>query len=387
MFRERTVLILGLLALWACSSLAPVQAEVLRFYIGTYTGPDAGGIYQATLDTETGALGPASVAGAVKNPSFLAVHPADSTLWYSVCEFVTADGKPTGGVAAWRQDPATGRLTLLGQSSSGGAGPCHLTVDRRGKFVLVANYGGGSVASLPLDPQGNVGPAVDVQQHRGSGANPSRQQAPHAHSVNLDAAGNFAFVADLGLDQVFVYRLIPETGRLVPHDPPAVRVTAGAGPRHLGVHPSGKFVYVINELGNTISVFGYDAQAGKLSPLQELGTLPQGFAGESYTAEVVAHPNGRFVYGSNRGHDSVAVFAVDAATGRLTARGHQSTGGQTPRNFAIDPTGRWLLAENQKSNSVVVFAIDGDSGALRETGHRLEVPSPVCIRFTPPAAK
>jgi 6-phosphogluconolactonase len=160
---------------------------------------------------------------------------------------------------------------------------------------------------------------------------------------------------------VFVYRLIPETGRLVPHDPPAARVTAGAGPRHLAVHPSGKFVYVINELGNTISVFGYDAQAGKLSPLQELGTLPQGFAGESYTAEVVAHPNGRFVYGSNRGHDSVAVFAVDAAT--------------------------WLLAENQKSNSVVVFAIDGDSGALRETGHRLEVPSPVCIRFTPPAAK
>ncbi len=378
-------LLLG--GLWGMLALGTAQAEGLRFYIGTYTGPDAGGIYQSTLDTETGALGPATVAGEVKNPSFLAAHPADPTLWYSVCEFVAADGKPTGGVAAWRQDPATGRLTLLGQSSSGGAGPCHLTVDRRGKHVLVANYGGGSVASLPLDPQGKVGPVVDVRQHQGSGANPNRQQAPHAHSVNLDVAGNFAFVADLGLDQVLVYRLVPETGRLVPHDPPAARVTAGAGPRHLAVHPSGQFVYVINELGNTISVFGYDPQAGKLTPRQEIGTLPEGFAGESYTAEVVVHPNGRFVYGSNRGHDSVAVFEVEGSTGRLTPRGHQATGGQTPRNFAIDPTGRWLLAENQKSNSVVVFAIDGASGALRETGHRLEVPSPVCIRFTQPTTK
>jgi len=363
----------------------PVHGEVLRFYIGTYTGPGQGGIYQSTLDTGTGALGPATVAGEVKNPSFLAVHPDDPTLWYSVCEFVAADGQPTGGVAAWRQDPATGRLTLLGQSASGGAGPCHLTVDRRGKFVLVANYGGGSVASLPLDTKGNVGPAVDVRQHRGSGANPNRQQAPHAHSVNLDLAGKFAFVADLGLDQVLVYRLQPTSGRLEPHEPPSAPVTAGAGPRHLAVHPSGQFVYVINELGNTISVFAYDGEAGTLKPVQEIGTLPEGFRGESYTAEVVVHPNGRFVYGSNRGHDSLAVFAVDNKTGRLMARGHQSTLGQTPRNFVIDPTGRWLLAENQKSNSVIVLALDPETGALKETVHKIEVPSPVCIRFVKPA--
>jgi len=376
--------VLGLLG-WGlpCLGLVAQAAEPtsLRLYIGTYTGPKSKGIYTANLDLATGQLSPAEVAVELKNPSFLAVHPQDPSLLYAVSEVDDALGKPSGGVAALKRDPATNRLTLLNAELSGGAGPCHLNVDATGRHVLVANYGGGSVASLPITADGKLGPATSVIVHQGSSVNPQRQKEPHAHSINLDPTNRFAFAADLGLDQVLVYSFDATKGTLAAHTPPFTKVTPGAGPRHFAFRPDGRFAYVINELGNTVTVFEYSAEKGTLAVIQDISTLPAGHAEPSYTAEVVVHPSGKFVYGSNRGHDSIAVFTVDPATGRLTARGQEPTRGKAPRNFVVDPTGRWLLAENQGSDTIHVFAIDPQTGLLKETGRPLSVPTPVCVRF------
>jgi 6-phosphogluconolactonase len=360
---------------------APAAAEgPLRVYIGTYTGEKSKGIYLSQLDPATGALTPAEVAAEVKNPSFLAIHPGGKFV-YSVNEVSDLNGKPTGAVSAFSVEPSDGKLKLLNQQSSQGAGPCHLVVDSAGKNVLVANYGSGSCAVLPLGSDGRLGEATSAIQHQGKSVNPGRQEGPHAHSINLDAANRFAFVADLGLDKVLIYRFDGANGKLTPNDPPSVSVAPGAGPRHFAFHPTGKFAWVINEIANSVTGFAYDSSGGVLKELQTIGTLPADFKGTSHTAEVVVHPSGKFLYGSNRGHDSLAIFAIDAATGKLTAAGHQSTRGKTPRNFAIDPGGRWLLAENQGSGTIVIFAVDSATGELRPTGHQLEVPSPVCVRF------
>jgi 6-phosphogluconolactonase len=359
----------------------PAAAEgPLRVYIGTYTGEKSKGIYLSQLDPATGALTPAEVAAEVKNPSFLAIHPGGKFV-YSVNEVSDLNGKPTGAVSAFSVEPSDGKLKLLNQQSSQGAGPCHLVVDSAGKNVLVANYGSGSCAVLPLGSDGRVGEASSAIQHQGKSVNPGRQEGPHAHSINLDSANRFAFVADLGLDKVLIYRFDGANGKLMPNDPPSVSVAPGAGPRHFAFHPTGKFAWVINEIANSVTGFAYDSSGGVLKELQTIGTLPADFKGTSHTAEVVVHPSGKFLYGSNRGHDSLAIFAIDAATGKLTAAGHQSTRGKTPRNFAIDPGGRWLLAENQGSGTIVIFAVDSATGELRPTGHQLEVPSPVCVRF------
>lgn len=363
---------------------APAQAQdprTARLYIGTYTGDKSKGIYSSVLDLETGKLSPAQLAAELKNPSFLAVDPKDSTRIYAVSEVDDAGGKPTGGVAALKRDPATGKLTQLNAVSSGGTGPCHLVVDATGKHVLVANYGGGSVASLPIEADGKLGPATTVIQHKGSSINPQRQKEPHAHSINLDPANRFAFAADLGLDKVLIYTFDAGSGKMAPSDPPHATVTPGAGPRHFAFRPDGKFAYVINELGNTVTAFQFDATRGVLNRIQDISTLPEGFKEASYTAEVVAHPSGKYLYGSNRGHDSIAAFSIDPGSGKLTVVGHQPTGGKAPRNFVIDPTGRWLLAENQGSDTIVVFQIDPQSGKLSETGNTLDVPTPVCVRF------
>ena len=356
----------------------PVQ---VRLYIGTYTGEKSKGIYTSVLDLQSGKLSPAELAVEVKNPSFLAVHPTDRTLLYAVSEVDDAGGKPTGAVVALRRDPATNRLTQLNAEASGGGGPCHLVVDAAGKTVLVANYGGGSVASLPIRADGKLGPAVSVIQHQGSSVNPQRQKEPHAHSINLDPANKFAFAADLGLDQVLVYRFDAATGKLTHNDPPHAKVAPGAGPRHFAFRPDGKFAYVINELGNTVTAFAFDSGKGVLSTIQDVTTLPKDYQEASYTAEVVAHPTGKFLYGSNRGHDSIAMYAVESTTGKLTSLGQQSTGGKGPRNFVIDPSGKWLLAENGGSDTIYVFRIDPQTGKLGETGNKLDVPVPVCVRF------
>ena len=353
-------------------------AESLRVYVGTYTRGSSQGIYLSCLDLSTGKLDAPALAAEVVNPSFLAVHPNRRFL-YAVGEMGSFAGKRAGAVSAFSIDPDTGKLRLLNQQPSGGAGPCHLAVDRTGRNVLAANYGGGSVVCLPIEPDGRLGEATSSVQHEGSSVNPRRQSGPHAHCINLDAANRFAVSADLGLDKVLVYRFDAAAGKLAPNDPPWAKVAPGAGPRHFAFHPSARFAYVINELDSTVTAFRYDAKGGALTSVETVSTLPDGFDGQNTTAEIEVHPSGRFLYGSNRGHDSIVIFAVDGEKGTLRYVGHQSTGGKTPRNFGVDPTGRYLLAANQATDNIVVLRVDAETGQLHETGHSVSVPSPVCV--------
>jgi 6-phosphogluconolactonase len=280
-------------------------------------------------------------------------------------------------------DAATGQLTQLNQQPSQGTGPCHLVVDRTGKNVIVVNYSSGSVTVVPLGDDGRLRPPSCSIQHEGSSVDPARQKGPHAHSVNLDAGNRFAFVADLGLDKVLIYRFDAEKGLLEANRPPFASLAPGAGPRHFAFHPNGRFAYVINEMQSTVTAFRFNLQSGELTTMQSVSALPTGYQGKSWTAEVQVHPSGKFLYGSNRGHDSIAIFGVDPETGMLTAKGHEPTQGKTPRNFALDPTGTFLLAENQESGTIVVFRIDAQTGLLTATGQKVEVPSPVCVKMIP----
>ena len=349
-------------------------------YFGTYTGPKSRGIYVATFDGATGRLGAPRLAAETESPSFLALHPTRPLL-YAVNEVDNFEGRKAGSVSAFAIDAATGGLRALGRASSGGGGPCHLSVDRGGRHVLVANYGGGSVASLPIKADGGVGVASSFIQHQGTGADPKRQSRPHAHMIETDAANSFALAADLGLDEVLVYRFDPSGGRLQPADPPFARVAPGSGPRHFAFSPDGRDLYVLNEMRITVTGFKYGA--GRLTEFQTVSALPAGKepTPDDSGAEIVAHPSGRFVYASLRGPDSIAVFARDAATGKLTLVEHTPAGGRKPRGFGIDPTGRWLLAAHQTSDSVAVFKIDPDTGRLSATGQTIEVGSPVSIAF------
>jgi 6-phosphogluconolactonase len=360
-------------------------SQTLMVYVGTYTGGTSAskGIYPMRLDLATGVLTEAGTPAESVSPSFLALHPSGRFL-YAVNE-TGGSAKEAGGVSAFAIDARTGGLTFLNRQSSRGGSPCHLALDAKGRHVLVANYGGGSVAVLPVQESGRLDGATTFVQHEGQSADPGRQKGPHAHWVDLDKANRFALVADLGLDQVLVYRFDPAKGGLTPHQPAAARLAPGAGPRHAAFDPGGRRVYVINELNSTVTAFSYDAGAGKLSELQTVSTLPAGFTGKSFTAEIAVRPDGKFLYGSNRGHDSIAIFAIDPATGKLTAAGHQSTLGKVPRNFAIDPTGAYLLAANQDSDTIAVFRIDKTSGGLTAVGPPISVPRPVCVLFVKPS--
>ena len=351
-------------------------------FFGTYTGAKSKGIYVSRIDPATGRLTAPELAAESVNPSFLAVHPNRRFL-YAVNELGEYNGKPGGAVSAFAIDARAGKLTLLNQQSSGGGGPCHLVVDKAGRNVLVANYGGGSVAVLPIQEGGRLGEATAFIQHTGSSVNPRRQKEPHAHSINLDTANRFAFAADLGLDRILVYRFDAAKGTLTPNEPPFAIVAPGAGPRHFAFHPRGRFAYVINEMQCTVTAFSYNARRGELVEVQTISTLPAGqdMSPNFSTAEVQAHPSGKFLYGSNRGHDSIIVFTIEPKTGKLTYVENQSTRGKTPRNFGIDPTGKFLLAANQGSDTVVGFRIDDKTGCLTPTGHVVEVGAPVCVRF------
>ncbi|WP_148599073.1 lactonase family protein [Aquisphaera giovannonii] len=353
-------------------------------YVGTYTEgkSPSQGIYLLELDPASGKVTEYGPVANVPNPSFLAIRPGGKEL-YAVSEVGRFNNKPGGGVTALAIHPITGKLTALNQESSVGEGPCHVAVDRTGKNVLVANYNNGVVACLPIDEAGRLRPASSSIQHEGSSVDRGRQGGPHAHSINVDPSNRFALAADLGLDKVLVYRLDAEKGTLTPNDPPSASVKPGSGPRHLAFHPNGRFVYVISEMGNTLTAFAYDGEKGELKEIEAVSTLPADFRGKSYTADVHVHPSGKFVYGSNRGHDSIAIFAIDQATGKLTPAGHVPTGGKTPRNFAIDPTGSCLLAENQGSDTIVVFRIDASTGGLTRVGEPIKVPMPVCIQMIP----
>ncbi len=344
-------------------------------YFGTYTTGKSQGIYVSRFDSITGKLSAPELAAATKNPTFLAVSPNGKNL-YAVSEM-----SKTGAVSAFAFEGKTGKLTLLNQQFSGGGGPCHVAVDATGKCLLVANYGSGSVAALPIQADGRLGEAATTLQHAGSGANPQRQAGPHAHFIAPSPDNRFTLDCDLGLDKIFINQLDAPDAKLTANDPPFATVAPGSGPRHFIFSHDGQFVYVINEIAGTITVFRYAESNAAMTERQTISTLPKDFATNNTAAEIALHPNGKFLYASNRGHDSIAIFAVDQTTGRLTFIEHQSTLGRTPRHFAIDPTGRWLLAENQASDSVVVFAVDPDTGKLKPTGQAITVGAPVCAVF------
>ena len=351
-------------------------------YIGTYTKSGGQGIYSARLDEAGGRVAGLRLAAHAANPSFLAVHPSRRFL-FAVSELDNYQEAKSGSIRAFAMDGKTGELAPLNEVSSQGAWPCHLAVDASGQNILATNYGGGSVIVLPVKPDGSVGEISTIIQHAGSSVHPARQQKPHPHSVTLSPDNRFALVPDLGLDRVLVYRFDAARGLMGANQPPFATVGAGAGPRHCAFHPNGRLVYVINELRSTVTAFAYDAAGGVLKELQTLPTLPEDFHGDSTTAEVQVHPSGRFLYGSNRGHNSIAVFDIHPQTGVLAPLGHVPTQGKKPRHFGIDPSGKFLLAANQDSNSVVIFRIHLETGGLTPTGQKLEVAAPACVKFVP----
>jgi 6-phosphogluconolactonase len=352
-------------------------------FIGTYTAKtDSKGVYSFRFDSGTGSLTSMAVAATTPDPSFLTVAHNEKYL-YAVNELSEFGGKKSGAVTSYSIDAKSGKLVQLNQVASGGADPCYVSFDQSGKYLLVANYTGGSVSTFPVAADGHIGPAAAFVQHTGSGPNKERQEGPHAHYSATSADNRFVFVVDLGLDEVVVYRFDPATGSLTPNDPPFAKLAPGAGPRHLAFHPNGKFAYVLNEVIPTVTALAYDSKSGSFSTLQTLSTIPKDFTAHNDTAEIVVHPSGKFLYASNRGHDSIAEFTIDAAKGILTLAGDFPTQGKTPRNFALDPTGKFLLAANQESNNIVIFRIDQSTGALVATGQVAQVPAPVDIVFVP----
>ncbi|MEE9404701.1 MAG: lactonase family protein [Algisphaera sp.] len=348
----------------------------MHVYFGTYTQDGDDGVFHYTLNPSTGELAAQSSVGGVANPSFLAVHPTQRFLYAAI------ETWPSGKVASFKIDPDTAALTLLNQQSSGGSGPCHITLNPTGTTAIVTNYSGGSVASLPVLDDGTLGPIASFFQHEGSsGVDASRQEAPHAHSALVDPSGQFVFVADLGLDQIKIYQLNAQTHQLTPHHVSTYPLHPGAGPRHLAFHPCASMVYVLNELDASLTTLAWNAKAGKLTHLQTQSTLPDDFQGRKSTAEVAVHPNGQFLYGSNRGHDSLAIYTINPTTHALNLTQHQPALGQEPRHFAIDPTGQWLIIAHQKSGSVQVFSINQATGTLTPTGDPVSVPTPVCVAF------
>jgi 6-phosphogluconolactonase len=360
--------------------LSTASAQSLTVYFGTYTGAEDGskGIYRSRLDLETGRLSDPALAAEAQNPSFLEIHPNGKFL-YAVNE-----SGGSGTVSAYAIDPDGEDLKFLDRQPSGGVGPCHISIDHLGKNLLVANYGSGSASVIPIKPDGRLAEPTGFVQHDGSGVNPERQKGPHAHSVNVSSDNRFAFVADLGIDKIMIYRLDAEKGTIAANDPPFAKVKPGAGPRHFVFHPNGMFAYVINELNCTVTAFAYESASGALREIQTITTLPDGFVGSNTSAEVRVHPSGKFLYGSNRGHDSIVVYRVDLAKGTLTFVEHETADIKTPRNFNIDPTGQFCLVASQAKDSVVVFRIDQETGALEPTGYKVSVAKPVCVRFLRP---
>lgn len=351
-------------------------------FVGTYTGKGSQGIYAYRFDPASGELTSVGLAGESENPSFIAADPNGRFL-YAVNELDTFKGEATGAVSAFAIDRGAGKLKLLQQVSSLGAAPAHLSLDKTGRYVLVANYTSGNVAVFPIGEDGNLGPHSAFAQHAGSSINPERQAGPHAHSILTSNDNRFALSADLGTDQLLVYRFDAQNGALSLNNPPFAKVKSGSGPRHIAFAPSGKWVYLANEMAATITVFSYDVQSGTLKTKQNVQTLPKAFTGKNLAAEIVIDTKGKFLYVSNRGADSIAVFSINAQNGKLSLVQRVPSGGKTPRNFAIDPTGGWLFAANQESNNIQLFRVDSGTGRLTAASDISRIFSPVCVIFVP----
>ncbi|MCM3879187.1 MAG: lactonase family protein [Vicinamibacterales bacterium] len=383
----RTVTVVTALASTAAPGMPARAAQVSPaeyfVYFGTYNRTAGKGIYAYRFQPATGALASLGLAAETPHPSFLAVHPNRRFL-YAVNEHEGEDlpGK-NNTVSAFAIEPTTGKLTFLNKVSSRGEGPCHLSIDKTGRMLLVANYRSGSVVVLPIHPDGELGEATAFDQHQGKSIDPVRQAGPHAHFILPSPDNRFALTADLGLDQVVVYRFEASRGRLAPNDPPFAAFRPGTGPRHLAFHPAADAVYVNGEIASTVTAFTYNAKAGTLGEFQTISTLPAGFAGSSTTAEIQIDRAGRFLYVSNRGHNSIAMFAIDKATKKLALVEHVPTGGNTPRYFTFDPTGSYLLVANQGSNTVVVHRVDANTGRITPVRTLTDVPEPVSIVFVP----
>ncbi|MCC6415860.1 MAG: lactonase family protein [Opitutaceae bacterium] len=349
------------------------SASAHLVFLGTYTRTASKGIYAVRLDHETGALSPPELVATTANPTWITLS-SDQKHLYAVSERDTL-------AVPFSVDLATGKLVPDHVQDSGGKAPCHLAADATGRCLVVSHYHTAIVATLPIHADGSLGAPVTIIPHTGKGVHPTRQEAAHVHSATISPDNRHVIVCDLGLDRVYTYRLDAAQATLTPAATPWVQSAPGAGPRHSAFSTDGKHVFVINELNNTLACYAYEAATGALTPTDTQPTLPADFSGENTTAEVRVHPNGRFVYGSNRGHDSIAVFAFDAAKGKLTALGHSSTGGKSPRNFSLSPDGNWLLAANQNSDTLRVFKVDAGTGLPTATPHAATVPQAVCVLF------
>ena len=370
----------GIGVLGALTSRAHAWTNQSRtLYVGTYTtSGKSDGIYLCLMDPLTGEV---TIKNSFKsvNPSFLITDRRKLRL-YAVNEVDQYLGKPSGGVSAFAIERPTLNLRLLNEQATQGADPCHLTIDRKAKTLLVANYTGGSLTALPVRSDGTLGMATEVKQHEGSSIK-EQQKGPHAHCIILDPSERYALAADLGIDKVMIYRFDPATGKLTTGKQPSAELQKGAGPRHLTLHPNGKYLYVINELDSTMTAFAYNGVNGTLTHIDTVSTLPSDFSGPSYCADVHVSRSGKFLYGSNRGHNSIVVFQIDQRTGKLKTLEHVSTEGDWPRNFTMDPSGKFLLVANQRTDNVVTFAIDPLTGRLKSTGKVAEIPVPACLRF------
>ena len=360
------------------------MAQSYFVYVGTFTdarhGGKGEGVYVLRLNGATAALELVSIARGVPSPGFLAFAPDHKHL-YAVNEVNEFNGKPGAALTSFVVDRTSGNLTVLNRQAEPGPGPCYVSLDKTGTWALAANYQGGSVVMLPILAGGKLGTPTSFVQHSGSSVNKSRQAEAHAHSIMVDPGNRFALAADLGMDKVMVYRLDGEKGVLTPHNPSSIAIRPGAGPRHMAFHPGGRYLYVANELDSTASVIAWDATQGKGQELSHCSTLPPDFSGVSYPAEIQLAPSGRFVYVSNRGHDSTAILAVEDGGKTLRPAGHVSTRGKWPRHFGVTPDGRILLAANEHSDTIVSFWVDQATGQLTPSGQMTSVPTPVCVRF------
>ncbi len=356
------------------------QNKKMLLFIGTYANAEDDSIFIYQMDRLTGNLDFSGSIKGIENPSYLAISP-DHQFLYAVNEVTGFQGQAWGTVSSLAIDLKARTLKFLNKKSTNGAHPCYITVDNQGRFVLVANYTGGNVAVLPVENDGQLGDATSVMQHQGSSINPQRQAGPHAHSIILTSDNRLALAADLGIDKIMIYQFDSKNGKLTPNSPDLAPAKPGAGPRHLAIHPNNQFLYAINELDSTITSYSFSIASGKFQPLQTVSTLPTDFKLANSGADIHISPDGKFLYGSNRGHDSIAIFKIDESSGTLESVGHESTQGKKPRNFVIDPTGKFLLVANQDSNNVVVFRRAENTGKLKATGSTIQVPKPVCLKL------